>query len=553
LENHGHDISPTQLLASFFGREKKEIGVILVYGLGVGILSLVIPIGVQSLVGIVNFGAFSQPVLFLVLVVFAGLSAAAVLRGLQIVIVEQFQKRFFAQIALELAYRIPRLHLDGKNKARFPELINRFFDVLTVQKSGATLLLDGFALTLQIVLGLILLAFYHWFLLAFALILVAVIGIILFVLGKGAVNTSVQESVHKYRVAAWLEDLAARPMLFRTKASRAMALEKANEEVKEFLKARSFHFSIILRQVMGSLALQAIASSVLLGIGAYLVVTSQLTIGQLVAAEIVVTTALGSLAKFQKHLEAFYDLTAALNKLESLMDLPLEQWQGDELVGRKHPISLECKKVSFAFEGGDPLFQNLTFAVEPGERLAVLGSNSSGKSTLVDLFYGIRSATHGVISIDGNDLRDLSTESLREQIALVRGAEVLADSILENVRMGRDLKNDEIREALKSVGLLEEILKFPRGIQTELTGDGRPLSFAQVYQLILARAVVSKPRLLLLDETLDDLDDKSKEVVLELIFQKNAPWTLVIATHDKNLAKQCSQIIDLEKLAKGVA
>jgi len=135
----------------------------------------------------------------------------------------------------------------------------------------------------------------------------------------------------------------------------------------------------------------------------------------------------------------------------------------------------------------------------------------------------------------------------------VRGAEVLADSILENVRMGRDLKNDEIREALKSVGLLEEILKFPRGIQTELTGDGRPLSFAQVYQLILARAVVSKPRLLLLDETLDDLDDKSKEVVLELIFQKNAPWTLVIATHDKNLAKQCSQIIDLEKLAKGVA
>lgn len=552
MEKHAHNLSPSRLLLSFLGSEKKEIAVILVYGLGVGILSLAIPIGVQTLVGTVNFGSFSQPVLFLVLAVFLGLAGAAFLRATQVIIVEQFQKRFFAQVALELAYRIPRLHLDGKMKSRFPELVNRFFDVLTVQKSGATLLLDGFALALQILLGLILLAFYHWFLLAFALVLVGVIGIILFVLGRGAVSTSVEESVQKYRVAAWLEDLAARPFAFRSKAGRAMALTRANEVVGNYLKARQSHFSILLRQVLGSLALQAVASSVLLGIGAYLVVNSQLTLGQLVAAEIVVTTALGSLAKFQKHLEAFYDLIAALDKLEVLFQLPLEQWQGEEMEPKKSALSIEVKDLSFSFESGATLFEGLSFKINPGERLALLGSNSSGKSTLVDLLYGIKNTKRGAILIDGIDLRDLSKESLREQIALVRGAEVLPDTVLENVKMGRDLKNDEVRETLKALGLLDEISKLPEGIQTVLAGDGRPFSMAQVYRLILARAIAGRPRFLLLDETLDDLDDSSRETALNLILNKAAPWTLVLATHDKSLASRCETVIELEKIKKGV-
>ena len=164
--------------------ERKEIAVILLYGIGVGLLSLAIPVGIQTLVSTVNFGSLSQPVLFLVLAVFLGLALAACLRGVQVVIVEQLQKRLFSEIALELAYRIPRLSLDEKNKSRFPDLVNRFFDVLTVQKSSAMLLLEGFALALQVGLGLVLMGFYHWFLLSFALVMVASIGIILIVTGK---------------------------------------------------------------------------------------------------------------------------------------------------------------------------------------------------------------------------------------------------------------------------------------------------------------------------------------------------------------------------------
>lgn len=542
-----HKVSASKLLLSLLQGERQEIVVILLYGLGVGILSLAIPVGVQTLVSTVNFGSFSQPVLFLVFVVFVGLSAAALLRAIQIRIVEQLQKRFFTQVALELAYRIPRLHLDVKTKGRFPELINRFFDVLTVQKSGATLLLDGFALALQIVLGLILLAFYHWFLLAFAIVLVGMIGVILFVLGRGAVNTSIAESVQKYRVAAWLEDLAARPLLFRSKASRVLALEKANSIVQDYLEARSSHFRILMRQVLGSLALQAVASSALLGLGAFLVVRSQLTLGQLVAAEIVVTTALGSLAKFQKHLEAFYDLVAALDKLEGLFELPLEQWTGSELKNLKKPAELEVRDLIFSYDSKSPLFKEVSFKVAAGSKVALLGSNASGKTTLVDLIFGIKNQKGGVILLDGSDYRDLSKESVRDQVSLVRGLEVLSESILENVRMGRtELSIEQVREALAQIGLLDEVMALPQGIHTVLSGEGRPLSIGQLHRLVLARAIVTGPRLLLVDETLDDLDEKSREVALEVLMGKNAPWTLLLATHDIDLAKRCETILSLE-------
>lgn len=542
-----HKVSPSKLFLSLFRGESREISVILLYGLGVGLLSLAIPVGVQTLVSTVNFGSLSQPVLFLVLAVFVGLASAAFLRAIQIKIVEQFQKRFFAQVALELAYRIPRFRLDGKTKARFPELVNRFFDVLTVQKSSATLLLEGFALALQIGLGLLLLAFYHWFLLAFALVMILAVGVILFGLGRGAVASSIEESVQKYRVAAWLEELAARPLLFRSGASREMALLRANEIIGSYLDARSAHFRILMRQVVGSLTLQAVASSVLLGLGGLLVINNQLTLGQLVAAEIVVTTALGSLAKFQKHLEAFYDLVAALDKLDGLLNLPLEKVDGVALPTQSQPVDVEIRDLVFAFGESDPIFQGLSFKISAGSKVAILGSNSSGKSTLVDLLYGIKSTTGGAVLLDGRDYRDLTPESIRDCVALVRGFEILPDTILENVRLGRDsIDLDQIRNSLARVGLLDDITSLPKGIHTQLAGDGRPFSIAQANRIALARAIVGKPNLLLIDETLDELDDESREVALQVLLDKKAPWTLIIATHDSDIAKRCEKVISID-------
>ena len=543
-----HKVSPSKLILSLLQGERNEILVVLLYGVGVSVLSLAVPVGIQTLVNTVTFGSFSQPVLFLVLAVFAGLTIAAVLRGIQIVVVEQLQRRFFSQIALELSYRIPRFSLERVPKAQFPELINRFFDVLTVQKSSATLLMEGFALALQITFGLILLAFYHWFLLAFAFVLISSVGVVIFLLGRGAVSTSIDESVQKYRVAAWLEELAARPLLFRSTASRALALERANEIVTDYLDARASHFTILMRQVVGSLTLQAVGSSALLGIGAYLVVQNQLTLGQLVAAEIVVTSALGSLAKFQKHLEAFYDLVAALDKIEGLLGLPIETDRGEVPEVKPGPAELEIKDLSYHFESGTPVFEKLNFKARAGAKIAILGSNSTGKTTLVDLLYGVKTPQSGTILLDGQDYRDLTPEVIRDQIYLVRGIEFLPDTIFENLRVGKtDIRIEKARQALEKVGLLEDILKFPEGIHTKL-GNNSPLTLSQAHALIIARAIVSEPKVILVDETFDELDEDARSAALEVLIEPSAPWTLFLATHNESLANRFSEVLSLDSL-----
>ncbi len=522
---------------------------VLTYGVGVGVLSLAVPVGVQTLVNTINFGAMNQPLLFLIFAVFTGLACAAFLRGVQVLMVELLQKRFFAVVALELAYRIPRVKIEATSRQKFPELVNRFFDVLTVQKSGATLLLEGFALALQIVLGLLLLAFYHWFLLAFAILLVAGVSFVILVLGRGAVGTAIEESVQKYRVAAWLEDLAARPLLFRSREAREWAIDRADEVVEAYLNARTEHFRILLRQIVGSLTLQAIASSGLLGIGAWLVVKNQLTLGQLVAAEIVVTTALGSLAKFQKHLEAFYDLVAALDKLDGLMALPLEREVEEQLPVKLGPATIELRSVGFEYQEGEPILDDVDLKIEAGNRVAILGSNASGKSTLVDLIYGIKEPSRGTLLLDGRDYRDISPENLRDQISLIRGLELLSDSIFENVRAGRqNLNTDDVTRALDQAGILEEVQALDEGMRTQLGSDGGPLSATQAHALVLARAIVGKPRLLLLDESLDELDDLSREAALRVLMDDRAPWTLILSTHDTELAKRFERTISIEQL-----
>lgn len=544
-----HKVSPTRLITSLLSGEKQEVAIILAYGLGVGLLSLAVPVGVQTLVNNVNFGSFNQPVLFLVLAVFIGLGVAATMRAVQVVMIELLQKRFFSQVALEVAWRIPRLKLESSTSGHLPEFVNRFFDVLTVQKSGAMLLLEGFGLVLQIVLGLILLAFYHWFLLGFAFFIVGCVAVIFFLMGRGAVRTSIEESVQKYRVATLLEDLAARPLMFRSQHARQLALTRADAVVNDYLKARSRHFRILMRQVLGSLALQAIASSALLGIGAFLVVRNQLTLGQLVAAEIVVTTALGSLAKFQKHLEAFYDLVAALDKIDGLLDLPIEKVAGDSLPANSSAAEIEIRDLSFGFEKVEALFTRVSARIQPGSRVALLGSNASGKSTLLDLVYGIKTPSAGTIAIDGCDYRDLSCESLRNHMALIRSIEILPDTIAENVRLGREhLTTEDIRKALLAVGLMDQVTALPDGLQTVLRGDGAPLSVAQGQALMIARAIVGAPRLLLVDEVLDELDEGLRERTVSILLDPKAPWTLVLATHDPELAALCEVIVSMDAL-----
>lgn len=547
--NPWHGVHPLRRLLSWMQAERRDLWVAFIYSIAVGLLSLVVPIATQALVNTIAFGMLMQPLVVLVVIVLAALVLSGVLYVMRLYVVEVLQRRVFVRIATDVVYRLLRVRMDGFDKGYGPELVNRFFEVVTVQKAGATLIVDGLNLFIQTVVGLTVMAAYDPILLFFGLVLVIAVVVILVPLSAGALDTAVKESKAKYAMAAWLEELARHPTTFKSAGGQAYAVHRANLLATGYLKYRALHFRVLLRQTIGAVGLQAIGTAALLGAGGYLVIEQRLTIGQLVAAELIVAVVLSGIAKLGKQLENFYDLLAAVDKLGYFTDLPLEKSGPESLTrapkAQSHAAGaeLELKRVTFAHEGrAGYILESANWRIEAGSRVGLLAASGTGKSTVLDVIYGLRPAQSGVIEFDGRDTRDLRLEDLRGQIALVRQPEVFDGTIADNIRLGdTKMTLDEVREALRMAGLLEDMQSLPDGIQTALIANGLPLSHGQVIRLMLARAVASRPRLLILDEILDSLILQPGDGFAECahLFDRATPWTLIVVSQREDILRLC--------------
>ena len=546
----GHDeVPPWRRFFGLLRAEVPDIKTIIIYSIVIGILYLAAPLAVNALVSNLSFGGQGQLIQALValaLALLVCLALAGVLRGLQYYISDIIQRRLFVRLTSDLSYRLPRVRAECYDGIYAPELMNRFLDVVTVQKTTAFLLLEGINVVLGAVIGMLVLAFYHPFLLAFDAIIVFLVAIITLGFGRGAVRTSIVESRSKYAVVHWLEELARYPGVFKGPGGYAMATEKADQLAMDYLHARRGHFRILIRQIAGFLGLEVIATTSLLVIGGWLVVSMELTLGQLVASELIVGALVASIAKLGKQFEAWYDAMAAMDKLGHLVDLTIERENGETPPPASGPAEVVVEGVSYAYHQGHPVVEELGFRLAPGDRAAIVGPHGSGSSTVLSLLLGLRQPSIGHIRIDGMDVRSWYLEALRSQVALVRNFEILEGTVVDNVRLGRaEIGLDEVRQALARAGLLEDVLAMPDGLNTMLVTGGRPLSSRQCVRLLVARALVTKPRLLLLDEVLDGLGEEVLSELAPELFDASHPWTLLVATRDPAVISRCEKIIRL--------
>lgn len=539
-------ISPLSRLWAFMRLERSDIWIVCVFAMFVGLLTLATPVAVEALVNTVAFGRFMQPVVVLALILFAFLALAAAVRGLQTFVVEIIQRRVFVRMAAELAHRLPRVQLPALDGKHGPELVNRFFDVVTVQKSVAGLLLDGVILVLATVVGMGVLAFYHPWLLGFDLILLLLVTWCTYALGRGAVTTSVDESKQKYALADWLEEIMRCPTAFRTDGGPDLAIERTDLLSAEYLHARRKHFRVLMTQIAFALGLQAVASTVLLGLGGWLVISGQLTLGQLVAAELIVAVIVGAFAKMGKHLESFYDLLAAVDKLGVLIDLPLERADGILHVPEGGPARLQMQHLTATAGGGRRMFGPLDLDVAPGEHVGVAAVPAGPHSVLTDLIYGLRNPSSGQLQIDGLAPRDLRPDVLRGQVAVARNIEIFGGTILSNIHLERPgITAADVRETLEQVGLLDDVLSLPEGLDTQLAPGGYPLDDHQARRLMLARALVSRPRLLVIDGLLDAFPDDDLPSLTDALTASHADATLLIISGRRDVLNRCDRQIDV--------
>jgi ABC-type bacteriocin/lantibiotic exporter with double-glycine peptidase domain len=533
-------------LGKLLSENRGELTALSSYALVSALLALAVPIAVQALVNSVA-ASVVQPLLILSVVALIGTGFVGLLAVLQLSLVERLQQRLLAKLALRMARRLIESSAEAWEGRYGPELANRFFDVLTIQKTLAKILLDGLAAAVSAAIGMLLLALYDssGLLAGFDALLLIVIAFFVFPLGIGGLRTSITESTAKYRLAGWLEELARCQGSFKLHAAPGFLMRRAEGAVAKWLEARRVHFKVTLRQEVGNQLFQALASVGILAIGGYLVVRQQLTLGQLVAAQLIVAQVLKATEKLLRQAEQFYDLLTGLDKTGYLLDLEPERSGGNPLpLPPADGASVRIQDVRFAYPDGTEVLRGVSLKLEPGERVSLVGESGAGKSTLVALLCGLYDPQHGVIEINGRDLRSVDRSSLRQQVTIVDAANAIFEgTVEENIVLGRSyLTPEDINWALRIAQLYDDISQLPQGLETRLVTGGGNLSLGQIQRLLIARAIVDKPSLLILDEAFAALDESTAQDILDGLFDPENRWTIIDISHEGSVVRRTAMV-----------
>ncbi len=539
---------PHQRLFSLLKPESADIGVIFFFSVITGLLYLATPLAVDAVVQNIAFGGqqkvYVQTLLIFSFALLVFLMLLSLISAVQHAVAELIQQRIFVRLSSDLTYRLPRLKIKALEDSKSVELINRFLEVTTLQKSSAMILLDAVNLVLSASIGLVVLAFYHPFLLAFDFILIALLMLVFFGLGRTGVQTSIQESYAKHDVAGWFEQLVMFPVLFKWAVAKDFSMQLSNRLIDNYLTRRKEHYRILLRQIVGLLAIQAIASAALLAIGGWLVLRGELTLGQLVASELIVSAIVAAVVYLGKHVEAWYDAMASTDKLGSIVDLEIEKESGQKFEVDSGGLTVQIENLHFAFDPKQPIFDGFNLNIKAGEVVGLTGPVGAGAGTLLELLYGLRSIEEGEVFLSGRDLRHVDLTGLRSRVVLIREIELFEGSLLDNLRLGDEsIPLEQVYDTLKSVGLYNKVRQMPKGVETHLQTGGRPFSGSERIKLCIARALLVRPGLLLIDKLLDGLDPEESSSLFKSLFENHANMTLLVSTRDREILNRCSRVV----------
>lgn len=525
--------SPLERLFQLIREDRADLLTLVGYNVISGTLYLAVPLSAQALINTIAAGVLVQPLVVLSSMVFLALLLISILKYIQNTIIERLQQRIFARIALRLADHLPRIERSALQENYAPEMANRFFDTVTLQKTWAKLLTDVPTAVLQILVGLILMGIYSPFLFGFDLMFLISAFLITW-LGTNGVSTSIKESSWKYHLAGWLEELGRCHISLKMNASPDYFVKRLDQEVVGYILARRLHFAIVVKQIFSSHLLQAVAMTGVLASGGWLVIEGQLTLGQLVAAELVMMMMLAAIEKLANSIGDYYDLLTSLVKVGAITDLPVENMKGVEVATDVDGACIDCQQLSYSYYPEHPILSSLNLHIEAGQRVSLVGESGCGKTTFAYLLAGLQKPSHGRIRFNGYDLREVHLGSLRKNIALVSGNnEIFEGTIEQNILMGRtDIERSMLHKAVDLANLDKTLITFPKGIQTHLVSEGLNISIGERLRILIARAIVKKPKLLILDDVFFGVDEKTKIKVLSNLLDPALPWTVLDISHD---------------------
>lgn len=531
--------------------DSREISHIYIYAFFTGILSLVLPLGIQSIINFMQTGKTSTSWLMIIVFVVSSIALTGILQLLQLRITENLQQKIFTRSSFEFTYRFSKLDLNALGSQFPPELSNRFFDTMTVQKGIPKILIDVPTSVLQIVFGLILLSLYHPFFIAFSLILVSLLVLSLRFTSIRGYETSLEESKFKYKTAHWIQEVARCIPAFKMLGGNDYHLKVNDKYASNYINARERHFGVLRLQYIHLIGFKVLIALSLLLIGGILVINQQMNIGQFIASEIIILLVMNSVEKLMLSLSTVYDLLTGLEKIGEIADLPLDDSEEKGIVPcwKEDANILGFRNIQFEspYEKKN-LLSGLNFSITSGRHFAIAGGSELTRSTFLKLVQGIYAPSSGERSLNDVPFKNLNKDEYFHKIGTVQFDDsIFYGTMLDNIKMGREsVTMDRVIEVCKDLGLLGFINSLPDGFETYLLSDGKFISKMNKKRILLARAIVDRPKFLIIEDLLEFLMNNDHQEIIDFLIKKDNGWTVVSTIKSQQLLPYFQDLIVVE-------
>jgi len=542
-------LSPWKRFVRLLKLDRSDIRQVLLYAIFAGLVNLSLPLGIQAIINLIQGAQISSSYIVLVILVTIGVAFVGVLQLMQIRITENIQQKIFTRSSFEFAYRFPKIKMNELRQYYPPELANRFFDTLTVQKGINKVIIDFPSALLQILFGLMILSFYHPFFIIYGLMLIVLIYVVFKFTAKRGLETSLQESKYKYKVAHWLQEIARTVISFKLSGKTSFAMHKNDDLVTGYLKARENHFKVIILQFKQLIAFKILVTAGLLLIGGMLVLNQQMNIGQFVAAEIIILLVISSVEKLLVGLETFYDVLTSLEKLGQVADKEIEPQTGKDILTTK-ALKIELEDYTYQVpERKAPILEKINLTINQNDRILISGEHASGKSTLLKALAGIIEPSFGTISINDFAFSSIKINSYRGLVGQVLSDESpFQGTIRENLTFNDiNITEEAIENVIKKIKLTTFIKSQPKGLETIIYPEGKRISNTDIKKILIARAILKQPKLLLLKDPLDQFNSNEALELINYLGDSKHNWTLVVVSKNNAWESKCSKIIKLNQ------
>jgi len=538
--------SATTRILELLKLDKEDISSIYIYSIFAGLLSLSLPLGIQAIIGFVLAGSLSTSIVVLIGLVLLGTFLTGFLQVRTLQMIEKIEQKLFVRYSLEYGDRLPKLNIEKLDSYYLPELVNRFFDISSLQKSLHKLLVDVPAAVIQVLLGIILLAFYHPLFIAFGFVLLITVVVILqYTSGKGFA-TSIETSDKKYEIGGWLEEMARSIKSFKYSKKSNLHLDNTDKLVTKYLDARTRHFKVLQVQYWSLIGFKLLITASMLIIGVWLLINQQINIGQFIAADIVIISIMGSIEKLIGVMEQVYEALTSVAKLNKVAEAEIETSGKEKISNRKEGITIDYDNVNFSYDQNNEVLKDISFKVDAGQWALIVGKSGAGKSSVLRLLTGAFKKFSGNITLDGLPIRNYNSDSIRNQTGILLGQQdIFLGTLEENLKLGiPEITTQEILDKAELTGLNVFITNSEKGLETTIDPIGKRLPSEIRQSILLTRSLIGKSRLFLFEEPFKYLDELHLTSVINYL--KSTSATVLISSESTVCEKYCDIIINLE-------